>query len=455
MKRACIAVLLAFALAPAANALAGDDTIDAYAYRLPLHGSGQALWRLPLTAPVYEHVAHADLRDLRVFNAAGEIVPYAFVPPAPVAAQVARRGLPSYPLRIDASPRDLGELTLSLRSSNGALALDVRGRDGARVNGTRIAGYVLDASAVDAPMSALVVTLAGEADVNARVRVDASDDLASWRRVASGAPLLRLRVEGRSLLRDRVPLGLLRARYLRVTADDATPLPELAAADAEIGAPPAQLKLPVREVTGTFAEGRAFEYDAQGSFDVAQVDLRLFAANTVAPAQVLVREDPKAPWRPLAEGVFYRLGDAREELRNPPLRVSGAAARYWRVELDPRSGVTSASPPVLLLGWQPGEIVFPTRGPGPFELAFGRRDATPGALPVAVLVPGFEPHAALPADTGLASADDVPQVGNRSALGAAVDFRRIALWTVLVLTVIVLGILGVRLLRQPQPRDAP
>ena len=125
------------------------------------------------------------------------------------------------------------------------------------------------------------------------------------------------------------------------------------------------------------------------------------------------------------------------------------------MEIDPRSGVTSASPPKLLLGWQAAEIVFPARGAAPFELAFGRRDASPGALPIGTLVPGFDAARGLSADAGHATADAAPQVANRSALGTAVDYRRVALWAVLILTVIVLGILGARLLRQPDaPRDA-
>jgi hypothetical protein len=213
--------------------------------------------------------------------------------------------------------------------------------------------------------------------------------------------------------------------------------------------------LPVREVAGAYADNRAFEYDAGGIFDVAEVDLRLAAPNTIAPAQILVRQDPRAPWRRVADGVFYRIGEGKGELRNVPLHVNNVPFRYWRVELDPRSGVTSASPPTLLLGWQAAEIVFPARGSAPFELAFGRRDATPGALPIGTLVPGFDAARGLQVDAGRATAEAPPQVANRTALGTAVDYRRVALWAVLIVTVIVLGVLGVRLLRNPEPpRDA-
>jgi len=447
-------IALAFPLAPYAHA-AGDDTLDAYAYHLALKADSRPFERVVLPSTVYEHVAHADLRDVRVFNAAGEIVPYAFVPPLPAPAPVARTALAAYPLRVDATTSDLGDFTLSLRTGPGTTTLDVRARDGRAVPGVRVAGLVLDASALEAPIHALVVTLPAGGDVNARLRVEASDDLATWRTLASGAPILRLGVGGQTLVRDRIPLPGVRARYFRISAGDGLPMIELAGVEAETGAPPAPRTLPARDLVGTYVEPGAFEYDASGPFDVAEINLRLAAPNTVVPGQVLVRSDPKEPWRRLTDAVFYRLGEGSSEVTNPPLATSGAAYRYWRVQLDPRSGVTSASPPALVLGWQPAQIVFTSRGPAPFELAFGRRDVAPGALPIAVLVPGFDARTGLTADAGVATADGVPQLGNRSALGVPVDFRRAALWTVLVVTVVVLGVLGVRLLRQPSPPPGP
>jgi hypothetical protein len=444
--------VLCCASAGGLDAATGDEALDAYAYRLELRTSADAFQRLVMPAAVYEHVAHADLRDLRVFNGAGEVVPFAFVPAVPSTPLVERRALVVYPVRVDEGIANANDVTLSLRASGGTMSLDVRTRDGRSVAGSRVAGYVIDASALDVPIGALVVT-AGAADLNTRASIEASDDLASWRRVATAAPLLRLQMDGRTLLRDRVDLPAVHARYFRLTTD--APLPEPVTVEAQIGVHAAPPALPTRELEGTYAQAGAFEYDAQGPFDAAQVDLRLAAPNTVAPARVLGRADPNMPWRPVADAVFYRLGEPSREVRNPPVRVAGAAWRYWRVELDPRSGVTSASPPMLLVGWQPAEIVFASRGPAPFQLAYGRRDANPGALPIAILVPGFDARRGLGPDAAIATPAGAPQVGSRTALGLPVDFRRIALWGVLIVTVLVLGGLGVRLLREPPPpRDA-
>jgi len=452
MRIAMFLLTAACASGGIAAAATRDEALDGYAYRLEVRTSGDAFQRIVLPAAVYEHVAHPDLRDLRVFNGAGEVVPYAFVPAVPSAPLLERRAVVVYPVRVEPGIADANDVTLALRASGGTVSLDVRTRDGRSAAGSRVAAYVIDASTLDVPIGALVVT-AGSGDLNTRVSVEASEDLASWRRVATSVPLLRLQMDGRTLSRDRVDLPAVRARYLRLTSDG--PLPEPVTVDAEIGVQAAPPALPLREVPGVYADSGAFEYDVQGHFDAVQLDLRLAAPNTVAPARVLGRDDANAPWRPVADAVFYRLGEGTREVRNPPVRVAGATWRYWRVELDPRSGVTSASPPVLMLGWHPAEIVFASRGPAPFDLAYGRRDANVGALPIAMLVPGFDAHKGLGPDVALATAAAEPQVGSRTALGLPVDFRRIALWSVLVVTVLVLGGLGVRLLREPtRPRDA-
>ena len=49
-------------------------------------------------------------------------------------------------------------------------------------------GYVADATALDAPVSALVVAVDGGDSVDVRVRIEASDDLAAWQVVADATP---------------------------------------------------------------------------------------------------------------------------------------------------------------------------------------------------------------------------------------------------------------------------
>jgi hypothetical protein len=62
---------------PVAGALAADSAAD-YPWQVPLVLQGNGPWyRLQLPMAVQLAAAHADLRDLRVFNQEGEALPYA------------------------------------------------------------------------------------------------------------------------------------------------------------------------------------------------------------------------------------------------------------------------------------------------------------------------------------------------------------------------------------------
>jgi Protein of unknown function (DUF3999) len=103
---------------------------------------------------VYAKVAHEDLRDLRMFDARGEAVPYE-IEPTPVRPATESE---SAPLPLFALPRDayatLDGVQLIIRSPQGAVEL----RAGAALTGAQpIASYVLDARELKSPLSALIL----------------------------------------------------------------------------------------------------------------------------------------------------------------------------------------------------------------------------------------------------------------------------------------------------------
>src|SRR5262252_298439 len=85
-------------------ALAAAERPQDFAYGIPLAVDGRdAFYQVEMPRAVYEGVVRADLGDVRVFNAAGEVVPHALRPrltatkaaPAPVKATL-------FPLRTNA-----------------------------------------------------------------------------------------------------------------------------------------------------------------------------------------------------------------------------------------------------------------------------------------------------------------------------------------------------------------
>ena len=167
---------------------------------------------------MYEGALRADLGDVRVFNGEGAPVPIAFLArPAAAREAAVPVALPLFPLRVDRDRRDLGDLTMTVRRDAAGTTVNLATRDGAPVASERLAGYLVDASALSAPPAALTLTLPDGANVSTRVRVEGSDDLAAWRVLNGFAPVLAVEFGGRRLSLDRVDLAPGPAKYLRIT----------------------------------------------------------------------------------------------------------------------------------------------------------------------------------------------------------------------------------------------
>jgi hypothetical protein len=427
------------------------ETPGDYAYRLPLTTAGDAsFFRVELPAKVYEGTVRRDLGDVRVFNADGGPIAYAFMPrPADAREAPTSVALPLFPLRVETGRRDLGDIAITLKRDAAGTTVDLATRDGRGIPSERLAGYLIDASDLKEPLSALSLPLPAGANVTTQVRVEASDNLAAWRNVVS-APLVELEFGGRRLTRDRIELPSVSAKYLRLTFEGSRPALELTSARGEFADRTVEAPRQWRDVTGVAdtEHPNAYMFDLGGTFPIDRITLALTEQNTVAPAQVLVRATTKDEWRPIATAVFYRLRQEGGEATNPPLAIQGGDYRYWQIVVDPKAGAVGAKSPQLSAGYYPGTIVFAARGNGPFELAYGSVRAVPAALPIETLVPGYDRASAPPMNFPLAGTGVPNAAPAGHALETPVDTKRWLLWGSLALASIVLGWMALSLSRQ-------
>ncbi len=209
-----------------------------YAFGVPLlPGDATAFQRVAVPAVVHEGTVKRDLADLRIFNGDGEVVPYAWIPRRPLPrGRPPAITLPMFPLYTYRDRKDVAGLALTVvRNASGTtVRVDAPDSDpaGARVLG----GYVLDASAQDEPLTALTFTLPEVAGATTmRLRIDASDDLASWHGIAADATLVNLEYGGQRLTRNRIEFSPARTKYLRLSWDVDRPAIEFSAVSGEFG----------------------------------------------------------------------------------------------------------------------------------------------------------------------------------------------------------------------------
>jgi hypothetical protein len=441
---------LAALVAVAAHAERPDD----YAFGVPLTpGAAAAFHRVALPAVVYEGVVHPDLADLRVFNADGEVVPYAFVPRRAVPTERPPAiALPMFPLWVDRERRDVAGLALTVVRDAAGTTVSVNAAPNEPATGKVLGGYVLDASSLDHPLVALSFALPETPGATTmRVRIDASDDLAVWRSVAGDATLVNIEFAGQRLTRNRVEFAPTKTKYLRLSWAADRAVIDFGVVSGEYGERVIEAPRQWRNVAGAQVADREgdYEYDLGGAFPVDRIAVDLATLNSIVPAMLSARANAATPWQPVGSTVFYRLESPGGDVMSPPIPVVGGERRYWLLHVDPRSGAGGQAPP-LRMGWQPQEIVFAARGRGPFMLAYGKHAATPGALAIATLVPGFDGMKELPASVVSAAGAIVTAVslGGTDRLRKPPDVKRWVLWAALALGVLVLGWMAWRLSRE-------
>lgn len=446
------AVAIAIAMPSSAAAEAPAD----YAMRQPLAtGADKAFFHLELPDSVYDGAARPDLGDLRVFNADGALVPFAFLPRARATfAATPKRPLAIFPLTVDTARADAGDLSINLRKDGNVTSVDIRARDGATVAGASVVAYLVDASGDERPLVALRLALPDDANASARLRIDASDDLAHWRTIVADAPLLSLSYAGRRLTHDRVELPRVAAHYLRLTWLTPSP-PMLTAAFGDPGDREIEPARRMRRVAAIADPGdpNVFTFDLGAALPVDRVTLDLVDVNSVVPLRWQARTSAQDPWRDAGYSIVYRLRQERGEVTSAGHPLSGTQLRYFRIAIDPRAGGAGATPPTLVASWYPQQIVFAARGSAPFELAYGSRSAAPGALAIGMLVPGYVAGKPLPANVGEATLATPPSIENRLAMRAPLDVKRALLWTALALASLLLAYMGWRLAQQVRSGD--
>jgi len=403
-----------------------------------------AAYRFPLPLAVYQNTFREDLADLRVFNAEGGVVPFSLSRPA--AQSLIHKtaiAVPLFPLHEGARILIDG-VHLTVNSAGSAVTLQTQNGTTAS---TAVRQYLLDARALDATLSALQLGWPdGAPEYTGRLSLEMSDDLAAWRSVVAAAPIANLRANGQTLIENRAEFPPTKAKFWRLSWVGIAPNFELTGILAE---PAASLTEPDRaslEVNGVAdsRNPREFDFDLGAHPPVTRVNVLLPDPNSVFVIELSSRSSANAPWRMIVHSGFYRLKTPDAEQQNSPLAVSSDTDRYWRARLV-GAGNLRQSPLRLHVEWVPNDVTFLAQGHAPFLLAYGNASAGNAEADWSHL-----PNTLEIAPAALGPVEVSGGTARLLAKPAPFPRTRVALWSVLLLAVLVLGWMAYRIARDPK-----
>ncbi|MDF2396694.1 DUF3999 family protein [Pseudomonas sp. 3MA1] len=445
-------------LCVALSAVAQDKPGD-FKSQVPLTLSGEGPWyRLELPLDVQLHASQTDLRDIRVFNAAGEPQAYALArQQAQTREQQSLTEVKWFPLY---SSAQAGDSTPSVRvqsSANGTL-VEVQPATQLEAGEEVLRGWLLDASGIKAPLQQLVLDWTSERDGFQRFSIEASDDLQHWQSWGDGQ-VARLSFADERIEQHEVALPGQSARYLRLLWNTPQSAPVLTSTQLQSSsttslASPLVWSQPLR---GTAAKAGEYTWQLPMGLNVERVRIDLKEANTLAPATLYGRRESSLPWQTLNNGLLYRLTQNGQDVQQNELQVPGQTVQQLKLAVDERGGGLGAEAPTLAFAVRGTQLVFLARGAGPYTLALGNPSATAANLPLSTLIPDYSPQRLR--ELGQAKVEGATPLPPATATSPAAavaggpDWKKIGLWAVLLLGVLALGGMAVSLLRKPAARS--
>lgn len=454
MKRFLLLICMA---TTAASAAAPSD----YAQVIPIETSGDsAAWQIDLDASVYAGSVDPSLRDVAVFNAAGEAVAMKIQPVEYVDSTTEQR----FDVAVLALPRDPGnavanDLGLIVeRDANGRLRrIETQTvTDPQPFPETR--EWLLDLGDSDRGIDRLELDWSEpDQGVVARFQLSGSKDLQGWQSLNADATVVDLQQDGARIERRSISLPATGLRYLRLRRLDAgvalVGLRVEAIRTRRISgiAPLHWVEAETQDHLGELKSNpRMHLYTLPYAIPVSDVRIDLANDNGLAAIDVLSPLDTaNAPtrWLPRAHLVAYRLVQNGERIDNDAITLS-PGSRLRTLRLDSATALTT--PPGLSVGYRPARLVFLAEGRGPFVLAVGSATARHVGTPIDAALASLrmrygQDWQPSPAQLGVARAS----AGEQALLAPtpARDWKRWLLWLVLIAAAAVVGGIALSLLR--------
>ena len=384
----------------AADALKPSD----FAASFPLSGIGEGLHAVELSEAVYRAGSQRSLNDLRIFNANGEALPLAVLPPLPAAPPTVRlielnfAALPAEPKARDAA---LQAYALRFERDRTRTVIEIHGGDPSPVpsGDTQVGGYLIDARPLKDMGGRLLLRFADSApDFAGRVQILGSEDLVNWRVLTSGA-LTHNRRLGDVIEKLRFDLAR-PPSFLRVTWSGAT-APQIAAAGFEEMTAVATVLPRAQLALGIDGDRRSLYVDVPEALPTERLFIRTPQSNDARQVTVFRHVGDPAPrtrrigvvprrapdhWIAVGALDVFRVQRDGADVEGPPLSFPFATDR---LRMDAEQPFTDPLP-IVEAEWRPARIVFAARAPGPYRLVVGHDAAPAGPL--------LDVRAVLPAD---------------------------------------------------------
>ncbi|RTZ66884.1 MAG: hypothetical protein DSZ29_02185 [Aquificaceae bacterium] len=432
-----------------------DLTPQNFSFKAPLAGGESSLRQVDLPNAILQGMMRNDLGDLRVFNAAGQIVPHTFV--RGVTQKTSQdRPLVFYPFDKEQSANP-ASIRIHIEQKGIQQRVDVQSQkasqDAKKQNEFQ---YIIEntLSQNNANQQLCRLDLDWQQPKDSMVlplKIESSRDLQHWSLLSSRKTVSKLNYAGSQLLRSYIDIPCTTQRYLRL----------------QWLKPEQNIKL--IKITGRYrqAGSKKMQWDNLGKPQVNNQGEWLFENKSVAPiarlslnapsngvlykGQLFSRATKKSKWRRQQSIIQYRLKMGESELKSDAVELYNGGDKYWKIKLSGETKFSESQLPDINVSRQQQQIIYLAQGAEPFTLVYGNSEVKPASdSGITQLIRTLTETGSNP---DIATIADIVKITDKVEVAQKTPWKIIALWLVLLLGTAVMGYMAYSLYRQMNSKD--
>ncbi|HEX5635828.1 MAG TPA: DUF3999 family protein [Gammaproteobacteria bacterium] len=433
-------LVLMFLSSPAWSS--GPLTKSDFAYGIDVTLGAHQLYEFTVNEQIYRYAQNDDLRDLRIFDEHGAMVPIEIIAshagkPGKVAHTQNEEPLVFFPVSENFF-QPLQDLNVYVQRNNSGTIVNINSSSLAEHRQEDIY-YIVDLGKSARPgLNALEITWDGDTSPRSTVTVQTSDDLTHWQSGGEGA-VFQLRHNQQVLLHNHVPVQGLK-RYLKIRLEKAA----LLGLKGIINKTTLTNALPeIGSATLLRQNNKQFYYSTPGHYPVQSLRIYPQQDDAIYSIELFSGTQADLQNQMLFRGSIYKLTIGNESYSADPVSLSNEQDRYWRIDVI-ESNQPSIAPPTIEFAFYPHRIRFLSNQAGLYTIAFGSAGVNNVSPVIPAQIVKSDSHVQA---LNLPTAHAISGEAKLTPPPAPKDYRKLILWAVLAFVLLVMGFMVTRLLR--------
>lgn len=355
-----------------------------YGYKMRVTPAQQAnVYKVGLPQIVYQHVYHANLQDLQLYNSQHEIVSTAILSSHAKDEQL-QVALPVFPIDSTLPANNTFKLEISTNTQGAMVARTLNAQANIPSAENTQQALLIDLKPTQQKKIGDIKLKwqPSNNDFMHSLSVYSSQDLTHWQFMKT-VRLVSLHFDGKKILQNKFSLSARYSRYVLLKwSAGATPL-HIQSAEAtvyKVGQP--TFDSFIAKSKGYNQQAGGYVYAAPMALPASQINVKLPTNNQVHQYEVYARQTKQQAWQYQGALLSYKIIKQGTRLSNTPLSFPMLHAKYWLLKTTHQQKVA----PVLQLGWLPQSLVFLHDDHPPYTLVFGSYHTTSPDRQLAMLI---------------------------------------------------------------------